>query len=399
MIAAMKHAALIAMATCLWASASAAQPTDDPDRLGVAAMPEELERYTRQGFTKYTEIVAPNGRPIRIIAQEGVRDIAVARARNLLVFFLTDVPGSQWGESKEDVANAMADNRAMLMMPEGAHREGREPRIRAQPLYEDETPVEGSRWYLDNDWGHRDAGFEEIFHLVHDFGIGTDRPAARPRYQEALDREARAAMRDGRWGIPIDPHVTDWLEELEDEGSLAQEYIASVIDSYYGLWATFDENPGGMWGIYIAKTRDEIAEHDPQGLALIEAFLPEMMIGYEALIDPAFEGEFDLRFNPDLPYTHKSRYYVEVRLTGTHDAGIIGNDADNRLTGNRGDNRLVGGDGADTAVFQGPRAEYTIERTAAGHLRITDQHDGRDGADTLIGIESVVFSDQTWNVD
>ena len=44
--------------------------------------------------------------------------------------------------------------------------------------------------------------------------------------------------------------VEDWLEELEREDLLAQEYIASVIDSYYGLWAAWDEDEGGMWGIW-----------------------------------------------------------------------------------------------------------------------------------------------------
>ena len=185
---------------------------------------------------KYTEVIAPNGKSIPIIAQEGVRDIAVARARNLLKFFLTDVPHSKYGSDKSTVANTMTINKAILMMPEGAHREGREPDIEAQPLYESETPVDGSRWYIKNDWNHRDAAFEEIFHLVHDTGIGTYLRGALPEYQRALKVEAIKAMREKRWGISIDPEVNDWLEELAKENSLAQEYIAAVIDSYYGLW-------------------------------------------------------------------------------------------------------------------------------------------------------------------
>ena len=54
---------------------------------------------------------------------------------------------------------------------------------------------------IDSNWDHRDAGFEEIFHLVHDAGIGTFQPGALPAYQEALDTEARASIKDGRWGI------------------------------------------------------------------------------------------------------------------------------------------------------------------------------------------------------
>ena len=37
--------------------------------------------------------------------------------------------------------------------------------------------------------------------------------------------------------------------------------------------ACFHE-PGGMWGIYIAGDRSEIAEKDPAGLAFLEAFSP-----------------------------------------------------------------------------------------------------------------------------
>lgn len=47
---------------------------------------------------------------------------------------------------------------------------------------------------------------------------------------------------------------------MSREGSLEQEYIVSVIDSYYGLWEPWTEGTGGMWGSYVAKTRYEIAE-------------------------------------------------------------------------------------------------------------------------------------------
>jgi hypothetical protein len=376
------------------AEARGAKPSPTASLLpfDIEPIPETARRLRRAGFTKQTAVIAPNGKPIRIVAQAGVRDIAVARARNLLRFFLTDVPGSQYGADKTAVANAMADNRAMLMMPEGAHREGREPRIEAQPLYEDETPVDGSRWYLRNDWDHRDAGFEEIFHLVHDAGIGTYQPGALARYQQELDTEARAAIADGRWGIPIDPHVGDWIEELEAEDSLAQEYIASVIDTYYGLWAAFDEAPGGMWGIYVAKTRDELDSKDPRGKALLEAFLPKMMHGYEALIDPDFTGEFSLAFDAMQPYTHKSRYYVDATLTGDANSGLYGNDQDNVLRGNRGNNTLRGGNGQDTAVFTGPRAQYTV-RPDGQSVLVQDRMQERDGTDTLQSIELLRFAD------
>ena len=357
-----------------------------PLEFGLQPLPEDSP-YREEGFTKYIEIIAPNGKPIPIIAQKGVRDIAVARCRNMLKFYLTDVPNSKYGTDKSGVANAMANNRAMLMMPEGEHREGEEPEIEAQPQFESETPVDGSRWYIRNDWNHRDAAFEEIFHLVHDTGIGTYEKGALPEYQKELEAEAIASLKDGRWGIAVDPHVKEWIDELRMEDSLAQEYIASVIDSYYGLWAAFDENPGGMWGIYIAKTREEIKEKDPRGYELVESFLPPMMVGYESLIDPNFKGTFSLQFNKELPYTHKSQYYVDATLTGKRDSNLLGNDADNTFKGNSGDNTIDGGKGNDTVIFQGKKEEYEIN----GNL-IKDTIKGRDGTDTLLSIEVITFN-------
>ncbi len=221
-------------------------------QFGVQALPADSE-YRQEGFVKYTDVIAPNGRTIPIIAQKGIRDIAVARCRNLLQFYLTDVPESKYGSDKSAVANAMANNRATLMMPEGRHREGREPPIDAQPQYESETPVDGSRWYVRNDWDHRDAAFEEIFHLLHDNGIGTYKRGALPQFQRALKAEAIKAIEDGRWGIAVEPHVRRWLKELRREDSLAQEYIAAVIDSYYGLWAAFDETPEACGGFTLRR--------------------------------------------------------------------------------------------------------------------------------------------------
>jgi len=153
-----------------------------------------------------------------------------------------------------------------------------------------------------------------------------------------------------------------------------------------------------MWGIYCAKTREEQAELDARGQALLRGFLPETLTGYEALIDPSFEGTFSLRFDPALPYTHKSRYLVEVTLTGGRSSGILGNEQDNRLCGNRGDNRLEGGAGTDTVCFTGARSDYSIEDDGDRWI-VTDSVPDRDGVDTLLGIERLEFSDVEVELD
>ena len=345
----------------------------------IQPLPPGSEAYAAAGFDRYAEVLAPNGKPIRLYAQPGVQPLAFIRARNLLRFFLTDVADSMYGTDKGAVANAMADNDAVLVMPEGAHEEGNEPNVPAQPLYEHETPIDGSAWYLDNDFEHRDAALEEIFHLVHDTGIGTDFPGALPDYQAALLAEAMAALEGGRWGIPIDPQVSEWIEELAAENSLAQEYIAAVIDSYYGLWGPWD-GEGGMWGLYIARTRDEVYALDPAGAALLEAFLLEAL-DYEARLDPSLTGTFSMRFDAAQPYTHKSQYLVQATLTGDADADLEGNAYDNTLRGNAGDNLIDGGEGSDWVVYCSPRAEYTVE------VQGEEVHvEGPDGHDVLVGI-------------
>ena len=156
-----------------------------------------FEDYSDEGFTRYAAVVAPNGGVIPIFAREGVSDSKLLRARNILRFFLTDVSGSLHGADKSDVANKMAENGAVLMMPEGAHEEGNEPHLNAQPLYDHETPVEGGPWYMENDYDHRDAAFEEIFHLVHDAGIGTYLPGALPDARRATPVRAQARRATG----------------------------------------------------------------------------------------------------------------------------------------------------------------------------------------------------------
>ena len=34
----------------------------------------------------------------------------------------------------------------------------------------------------------------------------------------------------------IGPENASWVAELTQENSLSQEYLAAVIDAYYGLW-------------------------------------------------------------------------------------------------------------------------------------------------------------------
>lgn len=62
----------------------------------------------------------------------------------------------------------------------------------------------------------------------------------------------------------------------------------------------------------------------------------------------------------DDPYSSKwllkSRFLVDVTLTGDKDTSVSGNDQDNVLTGNVGDNGFTGGAGDDVIVGAGRSA-------------------------------------------
>ena len=284
----------------------------------------------------------------------------------------------------------MADNQAIMMICKGRDGQFREPRISAQPLYSDETIVEGTSAYINNEFeNHRDATLEEILHCVHDNGIGVDVRGAPqgvlPEFQKEIRTATTHAMKNGIWPtMKSEDETSEWIDELSEEGSLTQEYLASVIDSYYGLWGPFDEDVG-MWGIYIAKTRADIKQKDPQGLAIVKKFFHPFLT-YEAEIDGAFEGTFTMTFDAKKPYTHKSQYLLNARLTGKSNSNLTGNSQDNRLAGNGGNNLLDGRGGSDTVVFPRKETEYKIEKLSNDSIKVTG-----DGTDTLVNIETIVF--------
>ena len=119
----------------------------------------------------------------------------------------------------------MANNNAMLVYFETekqsfANRDKVvELGFAGQDLYATESPVEGTDDYLNN--LIRDAGYEEIFHLVQSTGI----QSAVPAFHEAIvtAQKAASSARTYKYSGPGKPF----------------EYIISAIDVYYGLWAQY----------------------------------------------------------------------------------------------------------------------------------------------------------------
>ena len=87
-------------------------------------------------------------------------------------------------------------------------------------------------------------------------------------------------------------------------------------------------------------------------------------------------------------------------LSGTGNAldnVLLGNEGHNSFTGAGGNDNIDGGAGADTAVYSGKRAEFTVSKTSTG-LSVVDSR-GSDGTDTLTNIERLQFADARVAID
>ncbi len=92
------------------------------------------------------------------------------------------------------------------------------------------------------------------------------------------------------------------------------------------------------------------------------------------------------------PYTFKSQYLQNARLTGSKDSNLSGNDLNNILLGNEGNNSIDGKLGEDVVQFSGSSKEYTITKDA--NLITIEDSKSRDGKDTLVSIEILRFKDK-----
>ncbi len=369
---------------------------------GIVPLPENTPSVFTDVFSKYTKIIAPNGKPIHFIAQEGWTDDKLLKARNVMEYFLTDYPYSKYGSNKAAVANAMSDRKATMALFNTAvdRRELGEGLKEATDLaiqfcWANEIPCEGDDDYMNH--LTRDATYEEVLHLVQRRGMMN----ALPEFQAKI-AEAHAAYAAAGKYTPDESH------------NVPNEYFAQQLDVYLDLWVVQpkkwegrDLQPGEMvegtahWGQNVANSRARLLEADPVGYELLTYFfLPYLT--YTPLLPLDFEGTFSIELDPRLVYTYKSQHLKSVTLRGSNDANLTGNAYDNVLTGNDGDNiligssgddQLIGNNGTDTAVFSGVYADYSIIKND-GHTTVMDKRVNRDGIDTLSNIEFLQFSDR-----
>ncbi|MCT4615237.1 MAG: hypothetical protein N4A49_10235 [Marinifilaceae bacterium] len=353
-------------------------------------MPSSISKiYSKSNnFNKYTYVNSPNGKHIHIVAQNMVTEEQVLRCKNILKHYLKNYDGSLYGSDKSSVANKMAENNAILCLLNGED-DGTNPmseRVTGQSLFQNEIQIEGGEWYMNQNYEHRDASFEEILHFVHDNGIGVDtngkasKNGAAPEFQNLIRQAQKNALDNKIWGFNQD----SWISELSKENSLSQEYLAAVIDSYYGLWSAWDEDKdNGMWGFYLAKSRYDMKTDDPIGYELMNKKFFHPYLTYNARISAKLNGNFSLKFDKNKLYTNHSRYLKDVTLLGLNNNSVTVNELNNDITGNSGEN---------TVVFSGNSDEYNIQ--SAEVTTVTDTKPNRDGTNRLRNIEFLQFKDK-----
>lgn len=84
---------------------------------------------------------------------------------------------------------------------------------------------------------------------------------------------------------------------------------------------------------------------------------------------------------------------VESVIGGAGNDVFTGSSANNTFKGNGGNDTIDGGAGIDTAIFSGPRSQYTLTALSGTGVRVV----GPDGTDTLTNVEKLQFADQTVN--
>lgn len=391
-LAAVTTAVLLSGCNSSSQSKSTSQPTigiaSQVHGISIEAVPSQFSDYSKAGYNRYVAVKAPNGKSIHILIMDRLSEYQIVKAVNVLNHYLTPVAGTKYGDkdSKRDIANAMANNGAVLKLM-NYHDEPRyNDDLDGQPLFEEEIQVEGGDWYVRQDYeDHRDASYEEILHLVHDYGIGVlDDPDGGATVLPEFQREFNTIQKQALNQSYTPPE--DTLKEWQQEVSVDQEYFAAIIDSYYGLWGAYSRK--GMWDLYSVKTRSDFSTEDPNALYITEQIFSPTLT-YDAYIADTFTGTFKMRYDATVPYTHHSQYLTKLTLTGSKDTNIELNGHDNRLTGNTGMN---------TVIVHGARSEYHIHDLGEGKIQLNDMLTDRDGMNVLINIEKIQFSDELWEL-
>ena len=362
---------------------------------GIVVLPDEIDPLFSSVATRYTHIPTPNGDVIPFLIQDSFTDEQVLHARRVLESYLDNVPGSEWGSAKEEVANAIGLTNAILFLlnDESQYENPNvidliELGVKGQDLLSTEVFPEGTDPYMNS--SERDATYEEILHFIHGYGIQIALPAMQAAIETAMNEAIENNYYNPIWDLP--------LEDYDEE------YLAMGLESYFGLWA---HNPSGDGFCgdeeYPFINRQEMEVGDPDLYNVILGFFGESW-GYTPVLPAYFNSTFIMKRDVEFDYSHRSQYLRKAMLSGSNSATVLGNNQINHLYGNDGNNifqgfmeddTIYGGNGVDRSVYIGERDDYIIippEYTADSSYQVRDIQPDRDGVDDLFGVEEIEFN-------
>ena len=198
-------------------------------------------------FSKYVYTSAPNGGRIEIFGTAGVSDEKMLYALDILEQYLTSDGDLYKKNHKEVIANSMANKRCALAF------------FDTEEQFEDNIAKVFFAGYNMQDLyateslgTFRDASYEEILHLVHNYGIAPTLFKFQIKLQKANDDALARGIWNPWGGLP--------------QADFDDEYLAALMDCYLGLW---DGLGPTFWGAYEPSSREELKLIDPVGYQLI----------------------------------------------------------------------------------------------------------------------------------
>lgn len=319
-------------------------------------------------------------------------------------------------KQSEDDAEAVSSS-----FLEGVYKSALTPQwlINSQALMYRELTLDGDCHYMSKyanycaDLGvnaDRDAGYEEILHIVQAQGI-----APNDNYkalQQAIDNRALNIYQNSEeiWK----PEKSTWDDWISDDvnsdvigTTYSHEYLAAAFEAYMGV---SKHNGAGLDG-YKALTRDEMKAQDPDAEGWISELFHDYL-QYTARIDSTgvstfhrnqFPGSSDtptFKMNLDdavagEEYTSKSQWLLNAKIIGNDTINLMANDQDNTLEGNQKDNVIDGKAGTDTYVVDADYADCTRVEAQVNSFIVECPS---QGTDTLINMEKVTFKDRTLQI-
>lgn len=373
------------------------------DGLGILDLdPGQVSTIITDVFDRYAALTTASGRRIHFLAQSGVSDAKIRRARSVLAMHLENVAGTVAGADKTAVADGVSAHCGTIaMFAAESEYDLLDPAVATfdadfggayVPLFGNRVIVEGSPSYLQSNPAY-DQTFGAAAVLVYRHGL----QAEAADWSNRLRLAATNAEADGTFN-PTGPAPYKDVNEV---------YLGAVMESHSGVWGHDPAGDGSAHdGLYAFGDRAAIKNGDVSTFLLVEDFFTSRH-HFPVEVADSFDGTFDLLYRDTVGYSNRAQYLRDVRLTGNRAAELLGTGLADKLTGNSGNNNLRGrsgddvldgGEGLDTAVFGAPRSEFRITGNSDGSTTVRHEATPGLGTDTVRRIEALSFSDQVVNL-